>query len=332
MPLSTVLPSPSIEWLGRIYSPRIFSGQVNGTNLPSFPWSLPTLWPLVSREGIPDPSAPADTNNFIGYGSIGVAGTIHRWQLRNGRACARWSTTGSLTGTLMAPVFWFPQFGGGSGVSPGATQNPQSLVGVIDYHLSLDLAGAPAWGDDIVGPTFQPHFTGGNGMDVRSASPGFSWVPGGAVPQHIGGWGVFANNDGAGGTRYEYVSWATSDPPADPGAILERVVIGPGIVPDVQDWTTIRFIIVSPNPPALANSTLTVQVNGFDIVVARVFGSSVLQDPYVAAGPGLVAGSLGAGGIAMGINAAGPAGDEIFLCTNAKFGRYTPDGAAQQGE
>jgi hypothetical protein len=125
---------------------------------------------------------------------------------------------------------------------------------------------------------------------------------------------VFLNNV-AGAPAYEYVSFTSA-------AILERVTIGASIVPDVEDWNTVRYIIVGARPNG--DAFLTVQVNGFDIVVGRVFGGASLQTPAAMLAT--------ASGLIFCAASNGPGADEVYYQLAGKFGRFTPDGAELQGE
>ncbi len=305
-PISIALPAPVIGWAEELYSPvadntSTPNAVISGSNV-----AMGTIGmrPGLARSSFLDSSVAA-VNTIQGYGAIGGGGTTNRWESRRGRPAQRTSTTAAQVGDMYVPPGWMPDFDE-SDISAGDTQEPAAIVGVFDWHLSLNLPGAPTWVDDLAGVFFLP-FIG---------TVSINQVPGN-VAADVGGFGVFLNTVAA-APAFEYVSWGSGSP----GAILERITITAAQVPDVEDWNTIRFIIRGALPGAPA--FLSVQANGFDVLVGRQFGSAFLNRPDLSA--------AGAAGFAMGQATAGPGGEEWWVQWQTKLGRFTPDGAEQQGQ
>lgn len=310
MPISIALPATSLEWEQEYTSPVAMTSPAStpNTNISGSNVSLGFVGqrPGMARNTTLESNA---TNPGIlrGWGAIGGGGTINRWEERHGRPAARSSSTAAVVGDGATPFGWFPSLGAASGIAAGSRQVPSSLVGVFTWNLSWNMGGAvPPWADDLVGVFFLPFVST---IDIRQ-------VPGNATAD-VGGFGVFVNNDGAGGSQYEYVSWGSGSP----GAILERVAIGSSIVPDIDDWSTVRFIIVGARAGGV-EATMSLEVNSMPVVTDREFGSAVLNRPTTAV--------AGAGGLVMCMNQGGPVATESWAQWHWKFGRFTPAGAELQ--
>ncbi|MGE0161063.1 MAG: hypothetical protein AB7T31_16830 [Gemmatimonadales bacterium] len=307
MPISVALPAPSIEWLEYFYFPQL-------TFASSPPFTArnilagTTIRPAESRNAVQQIGA-GSINSFEGYGARTTGGTTNRMENRFGRPCVMILNTVNdaaiKNGAGMLPMPWSGVYDppGGS-LNPGALQDDASLCAVFDWHASVQLVGATVVaGADRVGFFFLPDTPT---RDVNQ-TPG-----GGGVP--VRGFGVFLNNV-AGVPTWEYVSWA------DGGAILERVTIGASIVPSIVNWSTFRFVIQSAGAGG-REPQLAVQVNGFDVVTGRVFGSGVLADPT----------SSGTAGGLWSAFCWGGGSDQLFYALSGKLGRFTPAGAELQGD
>lgn len=311
MPISVALPAPSIEWEYEWFDPAV-------TSLPS---SAPnaavggvSLGRLATRSAV-GAKVALDSNQTAvrsvqGYGTVGSAGAvIQRWELRHGRPCRRFSLGAGTTtqGECFLPYSWSALFAAGSNFNPGASQFAGQIVAVFDVHISVQLTGAtPGWPNDTSPILFLPDSAGGS-QNVRNNPPG------GPGPR-LGGFGMFVNNVGGAG-RFEYVSFSSV-------AILERVTVGLSAVPNITGWNSFRFIIIGATPTR--DAILSVQANGFDVVVGRTFGSALLQRPNQ-----MVADSTGLTSV---IAITGIAADQIFYSVAGKIGRFTPAGAELQGE
>lgn len=310
MPISVALPGASLEWEQEYYSPVAMTSpastpntNISGSNVPmGFFGQRPGL----ARNTTLDSNATVP-GILRGWGGGGGGGTINRWEERFSRPAARSSTTSS-GGDGAVAFGWFPHLGPAADIAAGSRQVPSSLVSVMDWHMSWNMGGGvPPWADDDVGMWWLPFL----GTVNRNQVPG-------NPAADVGGFGVFVNNDGAGGSQYEYVSWGTGSP----GAILERVAIGSSIVPDIDDWNTVRFIIIGARAGG-SEATLSVEVNGMPVVTDREFGSAVLNRPQTSA--------AGAAGLVMGFNIAGPVAQEVWAQWHWRLGRFTPSGAELQG-
>lgn len=309
MPLSTVLPPQAIEYTQRFFGPNV------SFNPGSAPGTVITEWERCGTRVTTALEALASNQLQNGgwaggYFAAGSAAETRILTERLSRFCYLMSigAGGTTRGSGARPPAWLPSFGPASSMAPGAQLLPDAVVMVWDWNVSINLAAAtPGWADDTCPFMFLPV---GGAHTVATAPIG---DPGG---NHIGGFGVFLNNDGAGGARYEYVSWSTGAP----GSVLERVAVASSVVPDVADWNTVRFIIVGAASGREAN--VTVEVNGTTIVSEREFGSAVLQRPTAAV--------AGATGMAGAVAVRGTADDQLFWSWECKQGRFTPSGAELQ--
>lgn len=316
MPLSTVIPAQSLEWTTRLYSPARFFSPAGTVGSASNVIDHIEFRPPHSLRVEPSTQNPG--GSVLQYGAASIAGSvIRRFAVRHGRRCLELGVTAAnvnagAVGEAWRPPDWRPSFGPAANMSPGAMLDPAEVVAVFDWNVSLGLAGvAPVWPNDRSGVYFLP---------VTGALSANTSQRGGSSP--LGGFAVYANTVG-GVAAFEYVSWTT----AGPGTVLERVTIGSSIVPDVALWNTLRFIIVG--AASGREARLTLQVNGFDVVVDRLFDNVQIQRPATAAPA-----SGGATGLCSGIvvstTGAPTTGDTIFHSIAYKAGRFLPSGRQLQ--
>lgn len=304
MPLSTVIPPQSIEWIERLECPSQTQDPDSFVGDPIIQLAFARIAQLRPPSAQLLPSNAPAAESIRNYGSLSTF-SVRQYAVVNGRKCFQAAVSGDTWCDGFRFASWLPSFGPASGFNPGATYWDGSVVGVFDFHLAINLVAAtPGWADDSTGTFFLPVASGVDGQDTPAFAAG------------IGGFGVFCNNDGAGGARYEYVSWRTGGP----ATVLERVAIGTGIVPDISNWNTFRYVIVG--AASGREATVEVIVNG-QTIVTREFGSSVLDRPGTS-----VAGALGM--FAM-LSVNGPDSDEVAYLMDAKCGRFTPAGAELQG-
>jgi hypothetical protein len=128
-----------------------------------------------------------------------------------------------------------------------------------------------------------------------------------------GGFGIFLNDDGAGGVRCDYVAWVG-------GVLFERVAVPLALVPDLARWSTFRFVLVSAFG---LNATLRLEVNGTTLI-EREFDGVTLPRP-VDCNPDAI-GWLPAHIMGAPWGGATPALGGMNLAWNWYFGRFTPTG------
>jgi hypothetical protein len=255
-----------------------------------------------AQNGLPSTGVP--TNSLTDYIIAGTAGTFQMANRLDRPAIGQTVTGGGVNGACWRPPEWVPPFLA-TNLQPGSRMDPGAVVFVMDWHFSFVLAGAaPGWANDTSGFFF---LSFGAGVSITNS------VPGGGAP--TGGFGLFLNTV-AGAPALEYVSWATG------GGVLERITVGAGVVSSVALWNTVRFVIVgaSSGRPAAA----TTQVNGVDIAADRDFDGVSIQVPTVAV--------ANATGMVGGFATRGAVGDALFFLMDAKLGRQTPAGVAEQPE
>lgn len=303
MPLSTQLPAPSIEWESLWYCPGFLQNPSSYVGVGS--GFFDRLTKRLGGGAITQlPSTAAAPNSVTGYSGIGIGGATLQFNGLHERkcmSCAVAAGAGNRFGSDWRPTDWLPHIGDPAECAPGSRVLPASVVGVFDWNLAVTLAGAtPTWPNDSTGVFFQANEVSGD------------TIPGVAATADIEGVGVFLNDDGAGGSRWEYVSWAAGAP----GAILERVPI----VATVTDWSTIRFVFTT--GASGRESALQVFANGLE-VVARDFGSAFL-DRLDTSTPNTT------GPVNRILVGEGP--DTVFYTMSARFGRFTPAGVELQGQ
>lgn len=301
-PLSTSLPAPAIsfeqtwEWPGTTSNPNRKPGAVANT------WE-----PLTQRNPVSWNNQPAPQFGGVirPYGNV-VVGAFAAFTINNllGRRCIRVAKPDAgLVASGWAPSDWFPSFDP-AGENPGAFHLEASVVSTFTYNLAAELAGAtPSWPDDSTGFCFLP----------RSAGTLSDEIPGGGAATTTGGFGIFCNTDGVGGTQWEYVSWNTGAP----GAVLRRVALP---VPNIALMNSFRVIILG--AASGRSASVEVQVNGVTLVT-DTYGSATLQLPSAAA--------ANATGLYNSFSI-GTGTDALLLTMMARFGRYTPSGTEIQGE
>jgi hypothetical protein len=300
--LSTQLPAPVLEWESEyflpvtIQTPDTFVG--TGTGF---------FDRLVKRFGGSNtvlPSTAVAAHSFTGYSTVGVGASTIAFATKHQRRCVSCAVSAGANdrfGNDWRPPDWLPHFGDPATISPGATVLPGAVVGVFDWNLACTIAaGSPSWPDDCTGVYFQ--------RNEAAADT----IPGVAVTADVEGCGVFVNSDGAGGTRFEYVSWAAGAP----GAILQRTPIP---VPDITAWSTVRLVVIT----AANARELNVQVfvNGTQHVDA--FAGTAQLARFNASG-------VSSGPVNRILVGTGP--DTLFFQMSARFGRFTPAGIEVQGQ
>lgn len=316
MPLSTVIPAQSLEWVTRVYGPARFFSPSGAAGQASGVVAFLDFRPPHSAHVTPS------TQNAGGevstYAETSIPGSvIRRFAQRHGRRCCEVGVTAAnvnagAVSEAWRPPDWRPSFGPAANMSPGAMLDPGEVVAVFDWNVSLGLAGAaPAWPNDRSGVYFLP---------ASGSTSGNTSQRGGSSP--LGGFAVYANTVG-GVAAFEYVAWTT----AGPGTVIERVTIGASIVPSVSLWNTFRFILVG--AASGREARLTLQANGFDIVVDRLFDNVQLQRPATAApASGGATGMIS--GVGVATTGAPTTGDTIFHTLTYKAGRFLPSGRQMQ--
>lgn len=302
-PLSTALPAPSVSILQRAYGP-VPPGYVNhGKNQnSSIPWFNTVVLPSQGRGGV-----IVDQGQEV-Y-SHGGTGSIYRWANLAGRRCIRAQTDTNDEGACapFGSLGWDPNYGPGA-VNAGARINSPAAVMSWSWHFAMTAAAALP-------------------DDDRT---GFLWVP--AAPQAAitnvgtltpfagtgGGFGIFANDDGAGGITWEFVSW-------DQATILLRVPIPASVIPDVTAWSTARFVAVT---GGATPATLALDVNGTEIVAAEFDDVSLMRPAsYTRADWN---------GLALGYMPGFEFGpmltlNDVFMSWEGWVGRFTPEGVEVEG-
>lgn len=314
MPLSTALPAPQIEWVQKVWGPVAMQNPTskfgnNGQRLIANQNAL--QWANAVRTV--QSATRVQAHQIDNYQTVGSS-LSNVWDGFFGRGAMAMNSAAnnSFTGSALVPPDWMPQLSPVGNQNPGSFQDAGSLVAVFDVHLYYQIPAAPTWTDNGAGIWFTPYNVA---CDCRSLAIDSAILP---FNTKFSGFGVFVNTV-AGTAAYEYVSWEAESPPSVDAVVLETVPVPTSIVPTVELWNSIRFVIIGArnNEPA----TLTVRVNGEDVVPVRTFGSSVLATPE---GGGIGAGN--APGMVIGFNTGGPAfGWGQF---HAKLGRFTPGGAA----
>lgn len=302
-PLSTQLPAPSIEWEGLWYCPAALQNPAsyigNGTGF------FDRLTKRAGGAAITQlPSTAAAANSVSGYSGIGIGGATIQFNSLFGRRCMSVSVAagaGNRFGSDWRPPDWLPHIGDPAQCNPGSRVNPGAVVGVFDWNLAVALAGAtPTWPNDSTGVFFQANEVAGD------------TIPGVAATADVEGFGVFLNNDGGGGSEWQYVSWGAGAP----GPILERV----SIVAMPTDWSTFRFVFTT--AASGRESAIQVFANGLE-VVARSFGSAQLDRLNTTT-------ANTTGPVNRILVGEGP--DTLFYQMSARFGRFTPAGVELQGQ
>lgn len=304
MPLSTQLPAPVLEWESEYYLPGSFQAPISygGSGAGGF-FDRLTRRRAASISALPSTLVGAHTISNYTFVGIGAA----NWVFQTGpgqRRCLRTDVSVNPGDRFVAdwrPPDWLPHVGDQANITPGSFIVPGSVCGVFDWNLAAVIGGgAPSWPDDTTGVFFQPLEAAGD------------TIPGIAATADVEGFGVFCNDDGAGGARWEYVSWAAGSP----GAILERVPI----VADVAEWSTIRFVLIT----AASGRQFTVRVVANRVqVVEREAGS-----PQLAFLNTTIPNTTGPTNRIL--VAQGP--DQLLYQMAARFGRFTPEGVELQGQ
>lgn len=304
MPQSTQLPAPVLEWESEYYLPGSFQAPISYAAA-----GAGGFFDRLSRRRAASisslPSTLVGAHTLANYTFVGVGAA--NWLFVSGpggRRCLQTDVSVNPGDRFVAdwrPPDWLPHVGDESLCAPGSFTIPGSVVGVFDWNLAAVIGGgAPSWPDDVTGVFFQANEASGD------------TVPGVAATADTEGFGVFCNDDGAGGARWEYVSWAAGSP----GAILERVPI----VANVAEWSTIRFVLIT--GASGRQFSIEVYANGVE-VAARSSGSAELAFLNTT-----IANTTGPTNRIM----VGQGPDALQYQMSARFGRFTPDGVELQGQ
>lgn len=315
MPLTTSLPSPSIEWVDKVTGPAAMQNPTStlGSAAAKILSAGSMLNSRHASSARPQQATASNLQRIDSYQGVG-AGSANIWgcggATPSGRGAARMNSAGnnSPTGGATCPPDWMPQLTtAGLLQNPGSRQEAAALVAVFDFHLLWEFAaGAPSpMMDHQAGIWFLPYDALCDARAVPAANLIFN--------NCFSGFGVFLNNV-AGVASYEYVSWRGTGAPL-PKTILEQVPISTAFVPQLDVWNTLRFVVIGATNDAAA--TVELSANG-NVIVSRTFGTAVLDMPEdsIAGAPGMV----------CGFNTAG-----TNFCNGQfamKLGRYTPSGSA----
>lgn len=296
-PISTALPSPLVS----VEDDHVFPVQ----DIAAVPGTA-SVFQLNLK--IRNETSPVEQAAAL-YGGIGGAGSTFEVQANSGGApgnvfCTRVISTASVGGGGFIPALFRPSWGPASAWTPGAVTAPGNVVGAysVMWALTDPVDNFP---DDSTGFCFIP--TGGIPVPSNFADS----LRIGSTP--LNGFGIFFNSDGAGAAVVEYVAWSGA-------GTLERIRVAASVVPDLTDWNSTRFAIVS--AASGREATLTVNVNGVDILVAREFGSVELDRP-----DGVDADALQ---YAFGVSTRSGGGEGYYYQNWGYNGRFTPDGTEMQ--
>lgn len=297
MPISTALPSPLISTEDDHIFPVQDIAAVPGT-------------PSVVQNNLKGRQETAPVQQFMAcYGCIGGAGSTFEVQAASGGApgnvyCTRVISTAAGGGGGYFPTLFRPSWGPASAWASGAVTNPGYVVGVFNVMFATT-NGADNFPDDTTGFCTIP--TGG----VPVPSNFIDSLRPGSTP--LNGFGCFFNSDGAGAAVLEYVAWSGA-------ATTERIRVAASVVPDLTDWNSLRFVVVSAS--AGREATLSLVVNGVAIFAGREFGSAELPRPDAVDADALQ--------YAFGVSTQSGGGEGYFYQQWGYNGRFLPDGTELQ--
>lgn len=248
-PLSTALPPPVVEAVDSWAYPMRSTGEGVGTGL------------QYSSHANQRNQTIQGTVSWGSYGSSGgtgsssiLAGGGGAFQTGGGQEMCRVTTTVAAIGQGLKPPMQKESYGPASEWNPGASQPPGSVVSVYGVTWR-NSDGVANWPDDTTGFCFCPNTSVMTDV-LRPA----------AAPQS--GFGLFFNDDGAGNAVVEYLSWLAA-------ATVERVTLPAGIVTDLTELNSMRFILVS--AASGREASVTIEVNGVTFLT-RDFGSGGAPD------------------------------------------------------
>lgn len=311
MPLTTSLPAPSIEWVQKMFGPVALQNPTSAFGQPGQRISADrSAQQVASGVRTVQSATRVQAFRYDTYQTVGSS-LANVWDGIWGRGAMAMNSTNNngITGSALVPPDWMPSLTPVQGQNPGSQQDAASLVAVFDFHLFYQIPAAPTWTNNAAGIWFTPYNVA---CDCRSLAISSAVLP---FNTKFSGFGVFLNTV-AGTAGYEYVSWRATSPPTVDAVVLESVPVPTSVVPDVNSWNSIRFVIVGARNAEPA--TLSVQVNGQDLIPVRTFGSPELVTPEADISP--------APGMVCGFNTAGPA--FCWGTFHAKLGRFTPGGVA----
>lgn len=297
MPISTALPSPSIEFYGDFRYPNM---QVNTQVLTAC-----AVGNSFVRRHPATGQGPTTVAPIISTASGGTVGP--QFSALGGRPAAFITTAGGVAGAGFAPDLFQTGFDAGDW-NVGALYAPDSVVAVWDFHVACTTTVFAAGTADETGFWFVPL------IPLQTSFP--AATPGG-VGAFSGGFGIALNDDGGGGNQWEFISYDTTP------TILQRTAIGAAIIPDVTLWSSFRFTIVgaaSGRPAEVSlevNRTSIVGVQGVPFDDVTLFRPNTLD---ATASRFCVSHTLGAMG-----------GAGYNFSMYARFGRFTAGGEEIQG-
>lgn len=214
------------------------------------------------------------------------------------QSCARARTTVTALGSGFQPAWTHTAYGPADDFNPGARLSPPSVVSVYEVAWANSDA-VDNWPNDTTGFAFCLN----NSIMTDS-------LPGGSDPRS--GFGVFFNTDTAGGVQIDYLAW-------DGVADVERVPLPTGIVTDITQWNSMRFVVVSAGGGRPA--TVSVDINSVPLVSERVFGVDI---PFPTSQI-----STALGYVFASVNLLG-GGADIFYFLHGYNGRFKPNAQAVQ--
>jgi len=295
MPLSTALPSPSIEFYGSFRYPNMI---VNAQVLT--PCAVGNVF---SRRHGGIGQGPVTVAPIISAGGAGVVGPL--FSALGGRPAAVVTTVAVPAAAGWTPDLFQPSYDPDAW-NVGALYAPDSVVGIFDFHVACTsalFAGAA----DVTGFWFVP---------LIPLQLGFTGTtPGGGSPS--GGFGVGLNDDGGGGNEWQFISYDAA------GTILQRTPVSAAIIPDVTLWSSFRFTVVGAGAGRPAEVSLEVNRTSIVGVQAVPFDDVTLFRPNTldaTASRFCFCHTLGA-----------MAGDGYNFSLYARYGRFTAGGEEIQG-
>lgn len=296
-PVSTALPGPQIEVLDSyLFAVHEITAAPGTSSVYQIHWKARNQMTPTGFEGwLYGGVGGVGSTTEVAGATAGAPGNVF---------CTLVITTVNSVGGGFSPTYTRPAYGPSGAWGSGSLQAPASVVS--SYSVMFATTDAlDNWPIDTTGFCFVP-FPGG--------APAANFVDSlrtGSAP--LNGMGVFFNPDGAGGLQVDYMAWNI-------GAAVERITIPSSVIPDVTNWNTLRFVIVSAGSGR--DATMSLAVNESSIVTDRLFGSAAL--------PFMDAVNADALLYAFGISG-GPGGGAGYFYRNYGYdGRFTPSGSELQ--
>jgi len=295
VPISTALPSPSIEFYGSFRYPTLL---VNTQVLTDC-----VIGNTFCRRHPATGQGAKTVGPIIGSGGGGVVGP--RFSALGGRPGAFTTTVGIPAAAGFAVDLWQTGYDAAD-FNEGSLYSPDSVVAIWDFHVATSSAVFAGTADQT-GFWFVPL------IPLQTSFP--DSTPGGAGP--TGGFGICLNDDGGGANQWEYISYDAGGP------VTQRVAIGAAIIPDVTLWSSFRFTIVGAAAGRPAEVSLEVNRASIAGVQGVPFDDVVLFRPNTL---NALASRFCVGQVFSGLAGAG-----IQFGVYARFGRFTAGGEEIQG-